>query len=110
MAVPPAMGRLHVRKGRAVAYLVDVDAIADARAELYRVGQDAGHGARSDVHDVIIEPASIGEASIVPRQEPQALLTAGSRGRNAGVQSEQIRDRTSILGAASRTDRSRVLD
>src|SRR5215467_1384422 len=110
MAVPPAVGRLHVRKGRAVAYLVDVDAIADARAELYWVGQDAGHGARCDVHDVIIESASIWEASIVPRQEPQALLTAGSRGRNASIQSKQIGDRARVLRPASWTDRSLVLD
>ena len=110
MAVPPTVCRLHVRKGRAVTYVVNVDAIANARAELYWIGQNTGHDTGGNVYHVVVEPAPVREAGVVTRQEPQALLTAGSRGRNAGVQSEQIGNWAGVLGAASRTDRGRVLD
>src|SRR5215467_15917246 len=110
MAVPPAVGRLHVRKSRAVAYLVDVDAIANARAELYWVGQNTGHDTRGNVYHVVVEPPSVREASVIAHQEPQALLTTGSRGRNASIQSKQIGNRACVLRPASWTNRSRVLD
>src|SRR5690349_15104911 len=110
MAVPPAVRRLYVRKCCAVTQLVDVDAIADARSELHRVRKNTGHGARRDVHHVIVEPASVRKAGIVTRQEPQAPLTSRRRWRNAGVQSEEIRNRSRVLGAASWTDGSQVLD
>ena len=65
MAVPPAVGRLHVRKSRAVAYLVDVDAIANARAELYWVGQNTGHDTGGNVYHIVVEPPSVREASVI---------------------------------------------
>jgi len=88
MAVPPAVSRLHIWKCRAVVYFVDVDAVADARSKLYGVGQNTGYDAGGNIHHVIVETASVWEASVVTCQEPQALLAAGRRRRNAGVQSE----------------------
>lgn len=110
MTVPAAVRRLHVRKCRAVTYFVEVDSVPDASTELCRIGQDTRYGARSDVHNVIVEPASVREASLVTSQETKAFLTTRGRWRNAGIQSEQICDRTRILRAASRTDRSHVSD
>jgi len=45
MTVPPAVGWLDVWKCRAVAHVVDVDAITDKRAKLYRIGQNTGYNA-----------------------------------------------------------------
>src|SRR5262249_25161117 len=77
MPVPSTVRGLHIRKCRAVADFVDVDAITNAGAELDWVRQNTGHDARGDVHNVIVEPASVREPRVITCQEPQALLVAG---------------------------------
>ena len=84
VTVAATVSRLNVRKGGVVTIFVDVHAIADSRAELNRVGKDAGHGARSYIDYVVNGTAPLGKTSQVSRQETETLL-ASHRGRGMPV-------------------------
>src|SRR5438094_5037014 len=109
MAVTPVVGRYNIRERRAIAFRIELHAVTDHGTELHRIHQDAGHGARGDVHRVIDGPASVGVASQIARQESQPLLAAHRSRSNPGIQPQQVSHRARIARTAARTDRCDVL-
>src|SRR5207245_2348157 len=110
MTVATAVSRQHVRERRAIAIFVDVHAITDSCAELHRVCQDANDGTGGDIHHVVNGAASLREAGEVSRQEAETLLFSHWSWWNTGVQPQQISDRSTVIWATSRADRTRVLN
>src|SRR5437867_7833196 len=76
MAVTPVVGWHNIGERRAIAFRIELHAVTDQGTELHRIHQDAGHGARGDVHRVIDGPASAGVASQIARQASPPLLAA----------------------------------
>lgn len=110
VAVPAAVSGGDIRESRPVAIFVHIHAIAHRCAVLDGISEDPHDRAGSDIDDVINRTTSLREASQVAYEEAETLLAAYRSRRNTRVQTQQIRDRTGIIGTATRTNRSRVLD
>src|ERR1700685_1677466 len=74
VAVTPAVGRFHPWERRAVAYIVDLHAVANACAVFFEVDKNASHYTGGDIHHVVNGPAAVRESSQVSHQETETLL------------------------------------
>jgi hypothetical protein len=109
-AVAPAVGRQNVGEGVVKAFSLGLNAISKRCPKLDGVHQDAGDGACRDVEHIVNRPASVRVARVVAGQEPEALLIAYGRRRNAGIQAEKIGYWSTIGGPATWADRRLVLN
>src|SRR6516164_2869564 len=109
VAIAPAVCRKHIGECRCESTVIRVNTIADRRSELHRIGQDANHCARGDVDYVIDRTPALRKARQVASKEAQSLLAGCWSWRNAGVEPEQICNRSHILWPTTWTDRSHVL-
>ena len=62
-AVSPAVGRQHVRERGAIAQSIQIDTVSDTRSVLLGVDENSPDDTRSDIHNVIDRPTSIGAVS-----------------------------------------------
>src|ERR1700751_4933989 len=110
MGITSAVGRLYIRERGAVPVFVNVDAVPDGGSVLLGVRQNAHNRSRSNVNDIVDRATTIWEPSHVTSQESQTLLACDWSWRNAGVQTEQVRDWSRIFRTTSGTDRGRIHD
>ena len=110
VTVATAVSRLYVWEGGAVTRIVDVDAITDASPVFHGIHQDAANGAGGDVHRVVNQAASVGEAGIVAHQKAQTFLLVHWSRRDTSVQPQQVGNRTGVVGPATGADGRLVLD
>ena len=110
VAVATAVGGRHIREGSAVTIFVTCSHHRRSRAELLGVCQNAGHGAGGNINDVVDRAPALREASQVSRQKAETLLASDWSRRNAGIQPQQISNRSGVFRTAARANRSHVLD
>jgi hypothetical protein len=110
MTVSTTMSGRYVGKVSSVTILVHVHTVANSRAEFHRICKNAGHGAGGYVDDVIDWAPSLRESREVSSQKAETLLASDGHRWNTGVQAQQIGNWSGVLGTATGTDWSHVLD
>src|SRR5579864_6034719 len=74
VAVAAAVSRKDVRERRSIPNFIGVDAVADCRAVLFRVGEDSDDCTRRDVNYIIDGTPPLRESGQVAREEAETLL------------------------------------
>ena len=110
MTVATTVSRHDIREGSAVTVFVGVHTIADCCAELFRICQNAGDGARGDINYVVNGAPALREAGQVSRHEAETFLASDRSGRDPSIQPKQISNRAGVFRAAAWTNRGHVLD
>jgi len=86
MTVSTTVSRHHIREGSAVTDLVDIHAIPDPRAELFRICQNASYCTSGDINHVVNGAPALREARQVSGYEAETFLASDWSGRNTGIQ------------------------
>ena len=109
VTVASAVCGKHIRKGGAVSFRIQLNAVANRCAETRGIKKNAGHGSCRNVDDIIDKAPSVGITGDIASQKAQTLLLGNGSGSDPRVQAQQIGNWTSILRSAARTNRRHVL-
>ena len=108
--VSATVGKGNVGKGFLIGSIVSVHAIGNPVIWEHIKGriQNPNDGLSCNVGNIVGNSAAIGKACIIACQKTHPFTRVGKRWRDAGVEPQQVRNRTLLVRYASGTNRCSV--